>query len=285
MSQMQPTVKKLCQASIQHYSNPYEQEWSETLDPDCWYTSPELISLYGLDAYNNLTELEQKRLSFFEAVNFFSLNINGEKAFVQGLTPFLYKKAYKETSAYMHHFLDEENKHMIYFGNFCMRYAGKVYQDKKMMFNREYAKGEEEFLFFTKVMVFEEISDAHNIKMSKDDRLAPIARKINLMHHQDETRHLVFGRQMVKDLFETHSPNWSQETMKGIREYVKNYILATWKEYYNPEVYTDSGLSNAFQLREAALLDPNCRQHREKMSSKCIKFLLENKILLEVPSL
>ena len=43
--------------------------------------------------------------------------------------------------AYLHHFLDEENKHMVCFGGFCTRYAGKIYPDRKVAFPREYARG------------------------------------------------------------------------------------------------------------------------------------------------
>ena len=52
MSEFMQTVDKLCQTSRNKYLNPYDSiEWPETLDPDQWFFSPELISLYGTETY------------------------------------------------------------------------------------------------------------------------------------------------------------------------------------------------------------------------------------------
>jgi len=279
-------VKTLCDASKRDYANPYAQlEWPETVNIEDWHMSPELLSLYGTDVYERLTEAERKRLSFYEAVNFFSLNIHGEKPLVEGLAKRLYAKSSRPIDSYLHHFLDEENKHMIYFGEFCMRYAGKLYPDKKLTFPRQYAPGEEDFLFFAKVMIFEEIVDVYNVRMAKDERLTPIARKINYFHHRDETRHLAFGRQLVKELFEQHATAWSPETLRGLRDYLGNYLIATWKEYYNPDVYRDAGLNEPHDVQEAAVAHPRAAAHRKEISAGCVRYLLQHGMLTEEPCL
>ena len=51
------------------------------------------------------------------------------------------KSSGREITEYLHHFVDEENKHMVMFGEFCNRYIGKVYPEKKISLGREYAKG------------------------------------------------------------------------------------------------------------------------------------------------
>jgi hypothetical protein len=280
------SVEKLCSSSIRDYINPYSYlEWPEAVAMDQWSTTPELISLYGTPFYDGLSTAEQQRLSFYEAINFFSLNIHGEKSLIEGLAQRLYRKGNDTVSPYIHHFLDEENKHMIYFGGFCVRYAGKVYPDRKMVFTRDYAPGEEDFLFFGKVLIFEEIVDVYNKRMAKDERLAPIIRQINFLHHRDESRHLAFGRLLVKDMFERYSPEWSMETRERISEYLRNYLAVTWKEYYNPAAYKDAGLKDAFDVQEQALQMEATRTHREAVSAGCIRFLMENGILREQPPL
>jgi hypothetical protein len=42
---------------------------------------------------------------------------------MQGLAARLYRKDLLGVASYLHHFLDEENKHSVYFGGFCTRYA------------------------------------------------------------------------------------------------------------------------------------------------------------------
>lgn len=286
MADFANTIKKLRDASIKDYANPYSNlDWPDTLDLEQWFTSPELISLYGTDFYNNLSDAAKMRLSFYEAVNFFSLNIHGEKPLVEGLAERLYKKGNEEINDYLHMFLDEENKHMIYFGGFCTRYAGKVYAEKKFAFPREYERGEEDFLFFAKALIFEEIVDVYNVSMSRDERLVPIVRQINLLHHRDEARHLAFGRRTVKELFSRYASGWSDETRKRVREYLKNYLIATWKEYYNPAVYRDCGFAAPFDLQETAFDHTASRAHRKKISEGCVRYLLENEILGEEPAL
>jgi len=284
MSTIASTVEKLCKASRKDYINPYSYlEWPEQVEAEQWFTSPALTSLHGTELYDNLSDAQRKVLSFHEAVNFFSLNIHGEKALIEGLAHRLYKRGTQEISPYLHHFLDEENKHMIYFGEFCMRYAGKVYPDRKMTLPRDYAPGEEDFLFFAKVMIFEEIVDVYNVQMSLDESLVPIARQINLMHHRDEARHLVFGRQLVKELFDHFSRQWSPEILDSVREYLTSYLISTWKEYYNPDVYRDAGIRDPYEVQELAFNHPRCREHRRRISRACVTYLVDNKILLEVP--
>ncbi len=280
-------LQKLCDASVKHTKDPFKDQmpWSESADPNAWYTTPEFLSLYGMPEYEKLSESQKKKLSFYEAVNFYSLNIHGEKPLIEGLAHRLYRDEHFAHSEYIHHFLDEENDHMVYFGTFCKKYAGKVYRDKKFEFPREFLEGEEDFLFFLKVMIFEEIVDYYNIRMSKDDRLDPLAREINKRHHLDEARHLVFGRNMVTDLFKKYSPSWGAAKIEELQSYIPNYVLSTWKEYYNPEVYEDVGLTDHYDLAERAFAHPKQKAHRKEVTKGCIEFLLENGLVKSEPEL
>ena len=275
----QLTLKRLSEVSRKQYDNPYEAvEWPDKLDEAAWLTSPELISLYGTELYASLAESQRKRLAFFEAVNFFSLNIHGEKSLVEGLAHRLYAQETPEISEYLHHFLDEENKHMVYFGGFCQRYAGKIYADRKLTVPREYAPGEEELLFFAKVMIFEEIVDVYNRKMADDERLAPVARRINWLHHRDEARHLVFGRETVARLAQRSLPAWDDDTRSRVRRYLSDYVEATWKEFYNPDVYADAGIAEPYAAQRAAWAHSACREHRRAVAEPCVSFLRKHNL-------
>ncbi|HUP70097.1 MAG TPA: diiron oxygenase [Acidimicrobiales bacterium] len=214
-------------------------------------------------------------------MNFYSLNIHGEKALIEGLAVRLYVPALEEVSEYLHHFLDEENKHSIWFGTFCMRYAGRIYPDRKVSFPREYAEGEEDLLFFAKVAIFEEIVDRYNVVMGRDERLVPLARQINANHHAEETRHLVFGRRIVEHLWQRHSPGWTAETVAGVRGYLAHYLEATWREYYNPDVYRDAGLADPYGTARQAWDHPAAVAHRQSLSRTCLRFLTAAGVLEE----
>ena len=279
------TARQLSATSRRAYQNPYEAiSWPEELDRRQWFTSPELISLYGTRFWHEMPEEGRQELSFWEAVNFYSLNIHGEKALMEGLAQRLYQPGLEEVAHYLHHFLDEENKHSVWFGTFCTRYGGKVYADRKVVFPREYVEGEEDFLFFAKVAIFEEIVDRYNLVQGRDGRLAPLARQINVNHHAEETRHLVFGRRIVDDLWRKWSPTWSTEVVEGVRTYLAGYLVTTWKEYYNPDVYRDIGLSDPSAVAREAWDDPVSRRRREDVTRRCLRPFLDAGVLESEPA-
>ncbi|MEQ9002899.1 MAG: diiron oxygenase, partial [Pseudomonadales bacterium] len=258
--------------------------WPDTLPEDAWYMSPELISLYGTPEYEALSEVQQQRLSFMELCNFFSLVLQGERPLVQGLVHRLYLKSTEpEVSEYLHHFIDEENKHMVMFGMFLNRYLGKVYPEKKVNLPRKYAKGEEEVAFLCKVLVVEEIGDYYNVFMWHDDRIHPLVSEINRVHHFDESRHLAFGRARLAESFKKHSANWDEETLASFREWLVSYLNGSWGDYYNPTMYSDAGLEDGYAMRQLAF--ENARGLREKASERLVNLFLDSGILESAPEL
>jgi len=260
-------------------------DWPETLDPDLWCMPPELISLHGTSAWDSLDEAGRRRLSLYELTNFFSLTLHGERPLVQGLCNQMYSRQNEPVTEYIHHFLDEENRHMVMFAMFCRRYAGKVYPMKKIALPKKYAKGEEDVTFFIKALIVEEIGDYYNVAMSHDERLVPIVQEVNRFHHRDEARHIVFGRQILRETFDEVAPGWSPETLAGVRDWLGHYLRSSWTDFYNLAVYRDAGVPDAYEARAEALEADACRLHRQRASAKLVEFFLDAGILDEVPTL
>lgn len=274
------TVARLCEVSaVERRPFARSQDWPAELDREQWFFAPELISLRGTETFDRLDEGARKVLSFYEAVNFFSLNIHGERSLVEGIARRLHTEGNESISHYLHHFLEEENGHMTWFAGFCTRYAGKIYPEKRLALEREYANGEEDFLFFARALVFEEIVDAYNRRMADDERLDPLARTINRMHHLEEKRHLAFGRELVVELHERHRREWSSETHARIASELSAFLRSTWNLYYNAEVYQDAGLRRPYSLRRQAFDSPTARAHRDAIGASCERFLREHGIL------
>ena len=271
---------RLCASSRRAYQNPYEAiDWPDALERPGWCTSPELISLYATPAWDALGEEARRELSFWEAVNFYSLNLHGEKALMEGLARRLHQPGLEEVTGYLHHFLDEENKHSIWFGTFCRRYAGRVYPDRTVSFPRDHAPGEDDLLFFARVAIFEELVDRYNSAMGRDARLVPVARQINARHHAEETRHLVFGRHVVEHLWARHRRGWSDETVEGVRRHLAGYLVSTWRAYYNPDAYRDAGLAEPHALARQAWEHPATIEHRRTLSGKALGWLADLGVL------
>src|SRR5262245_3820203 len=73
-------VERLCVASRGDFGSPYEFAWPDRLPDDAWCFSPELLSTAGTPVGDALSVEDARRLSFFEAINFFSLNMMEEVA-------------------------------------------------------------------------------------------------------------------------------------------------------------------------------------------------------------
>ena len=174
---------------------------------------------------------------------------------------------------------------MVMFGEFCNRYAGKEYPQGKIAFAKSYSKGEEDVTFFIKVQIVEEIGDYYNVALTRDERVDPFVREINSIHHIDEARHIVFGHRVLKKSWEEFSPKWPDEVIDNLRAWLAEYLKSSWTDFYNPRVYRDAGIPDAYEVRQAALRSPVCLEHRRRVSKKLIDYFLETGILLSEPSL
>lgn len=288
MSSAIELAPRLSTASVRKAWDVYSAfDWPEHLEADAeWYMAPELISIYGTDLYDELSETEQKRLSFHEIVNFFSFVLYGERPLISGLMNRMYRKNTQGAiTEYLHHFVDEENKHMIMFGMFCNRYGGKIYPEKKIVMPRDYAKGEEEISFFCKVLIVEELGDFYNLKMMSDSRINPLVARINKVHHVDEARHLGFGRQFLRELADEYRGGWNEEETDRFQNWLVQYLASSWGDFYNPAVYKDAGIADGYKVRKMALAHDTCAAFRNEASAKLVDYFLEVGLLSERPLL
>lgn len=279
-------VDRLGNMSIERAWDPYTSfDWPDSLSPESeYFMSPELISIYGTEQYGVLTEAQRKTLSFYEIGNFFSFVLLGERPVVGGMTERMYRKdTMGAVTDYMHHFIDEENKHMVMFSLFCNRYLGRIYPEKKIAMERELAPGEHDLVFYCRVLIVEELGDVYNRKMMADDRINPLVQQINEYHHRDEARHLAFGRAWAAELFERHTAAWSEDQLVRFQDWLSNYFASSWTDFYNPSVYRDAGLENAYQLRQEAIANPTQKAFRQEASQKLVKFFLKHGFLRETP--
>jgi hypothetical protein len=286
LEQVAEVSQRLTELSRRSYQDPYQVVvWPESVDAERdWFTSPELVSVYGTADWDALDGVARRRLAFHEAAGFYSLNIHGEKSLIQGLAARLYRGDLVEVTDYLHHFLDEENKHSIHFGGFCTRYA-RVYPSRQVPMERPRPRDVDDFLFFAKVMIFEELVDHYNRIQAKDGRLHPLARFINHNHHREEARHLAFGRRLVGTLWQVCVPGWDGATIEAVREELSGFFVSSWHEYYNPAVYADARmLGDPWTLAERAWNSPAQRLHRRTVSARCLDLLTAAGILTKEPN-
>ena len=118
--------------------------------------------------------------------------------------------------------------------------------------------------------------------MGRDERLVAVARQINANHHAEETRHLVFGRRIVAVLWREWVDRWSPEVVDRIRAHLDAYVTATWREYYNPDVYRDAGFADPWAVAREAWDHPATRAHRDEITRFGLRPLVEAGVIVAV---
>lgn len=272
---LQEVAAKLSGISRKNSYDPYELfEWPDSLPTTGYWMAPELMTCYGTSAWNEFTEQERLTLSRWESVNFFSLNVHLIRELIGEVADRIYDTRFPGLSDFFHDFISEENKHMWFFATFCLRYGGKVYPSPKIF---AAASAEEnvlrDIMVFGRILIAEELSDAFNMRMAEDKRLPALIQQINRVHHRDESRHIAFGRQMMRTLAEKAAATTGEEGLRVVGDYLARYTSVCLQSFYNPAMYADAGIAGGRRLRARLLEDPVRQQTHRELTNRTTLFL------------
>ncbi|WP_329485907.1 diiron oxygenase [Kitasatospora sp. NBC_01246] len=267
-------LDRLTTKSIDDYYNPYKLfEWPDSLPEEMWWMSPELTTTHGTEAARRLTEKELHALSRYESINFYSLNVHGIRELLIEVTKRIHTTGFETPSDFFHHFIGEENEHMWFFAEFCLRYGRKIYRQPAGA-NVEIPRSNvESLLVFARILIFEELVDHFNSRMALDDRLHETIRGINRIHHQDESRHIAFGRELVTALAADVRQTSTEEEMRDIAGYIRRYMTYSFETLYSPQVYRDAGIKDPHGLRRQLLESPQRAEFEQSVYRKTAKYL------------
>ncbi|TCO44783.1 diiron oxygenase [Actinocrispum wychmicini] len=275
-------LDRLSSKSIDDYYNPYRLfDWPDSLPENIWWMSPELTTTYGSDAARTFSQEQLFTLSRYESVNFYSLNVHGIRELLIEVVRRIHTAGFETPSEFFHHFIGEENEHMWFFAEFCLRYGRKIYRQPGggVPALAETTPDVASLLVFVRILIFEELVDHYNSRMAKDDRLHETIRAINRIHHQDESRHIAFGRELVELLFADVQRTATEEQLAGISTYVQRYLTHSFESLFNPQVYRDAGIADPHDLRQTLLASPARVEAEDQVFRKTIKYLRNTGIL------
>jgi P-aminobenzoate N-oxygenase AurF len=276
----QDVLDRLSSMSVENYYNPYRMfEWPDELPEDMWWMSPALTTTYGTDVAEELTREQLHALSRYESINFYSLNVHGIRELLIEVTKRIHTAEFAAPSQFFHHFIGEENEHMWFFAEFCLRYGAKIYQQPRGGAETIPPRNAESLLVFARILIFEELVDHFNSQIALDKDLHDTIRQINRIHHQDESRHIAFGRELVRTLFENFCSQASDEELAQVSDYLKRYMSFSFESLFNPQVYRDAGVDKPLEIRRRLLEDPRRAEFEQQVFRKTSSFLAKNRIL------
>lgn len=268
--QLQSVVDRLSAAAEADYYNPYKRfAWPDRLDVDGYWMSPELMTVHGTSAARELDEKTLQEISKWESGHFYSLNVHGIRELLIEVVRRIHTTGFEIPTKFFHHFVGEENEHMWFFAEFCLRYLGKIYPDRSMSFGTDPGSPlVQNFIVFSRILIFEEIVDYFNSRMGSDDRLHPTIRDLNKIHHEDESRHIAFGRQLVTLAFQKVCDDGTDDEREFCRTYTRRFLDSSIAGLYSPAVYRDAGVTNPTAFRREVMNDP-ARAAANQAMSRC----------------
>lgn len=261
-----PLMERLSQLSRRHQYDPYERfTWPARIDRSQPWCDEDLLTTCGTVLHANLTDAQMVTLSQWECINFFSLNVHGIKGALEFVMRSIYEKRYRDYSEYLHFFVAEENFHMWFFAKFCLDYAGKIYPTMPMPAAKAGDPVEQDLYMFASTLIFEEYVDYYNHKVGRSTQVPDLVREINQQHHVDESRHISFGREVVKYLYaQLLAQDDSGQAVLRARRQVQRIFAYFIGLMYNPAVYEDAGLVAASGLPNAAALRNQLRNDQAR---------------------
>jgi hypothetical protein len=278
-------LDRLSSKSIEDYYNPYQMfDWPDSLPQQTWWMSPELTTTYGTEVAAELSQEQLHRLSKYESINFYSLNVHGIRELLIEVTRRIHTDEFATPSEFFHHFIGEENEHMWFFAQFCLRYGGKIYRSPRGGAETIPPSNAASLLVFARILIFEELVDHFNARMAVDERLDDTIRKINRIHHQDESRHIAFGRELVRVLFEGFRERATPEDLAQVGDYLRRYLTYSFESLFNPQVYKDAGVAHPLEVRRRLLTDPRRPEFEAQVFRKTHAFLTRHGLIQASPA-
>jgi hypothetical protein len=214
-------------------------DWPASIPLDMPWYSYDLLSCLGTNVIAAMSPDQILALSRAELNGFFSLNVHGIRLLLEGIAQRLHRpETPDDVSEYLHHLLDEENRHMWMFAAFCRRYGGGIAPNRmsKLATPSDAWGGDESF--FGRVLVFERFVDRSNKILAEDETLPQIVREVNAAHRADEARHLVFGEGYFGALLSRVAPERRQEVIQYLGRYCESIVksLCVGRSFESAEV-------------------------------------------------
>ncbi|MER7767841.1 diiron oxygenase [Kitasatospora sp. NPDC096140] len=254
-----------------------EIDWDAPLPEEHYGLNPEWSTLYGTRLWDEMTERQRVTLTRHEVCSIMNTGIWFEMILQQMVLRDQYLK--DPASAEFRFALTEiadECRHSIMFARACEKMGVPAYRPNKLIAQagrvfKALAKGE---LAYGGILVAEEVLDVMQRDWMRGENVLEIVRGTSRIHVVEESRHMKFARQEIRERMRHASPARRRASATGIA--VGAYVIVT--SMVHPGVYRAAGLDV-----QRALAEVQANEHRKAMmrtsSRHLMAFLAETGLL------
>ncbi|GAA2985660.1 diiron oxygenase [Kitasatospora sp. NPDC006786] len=264
-------------AATLSYDPSTEIDWDAPLPEDHYGLNPEWSTLYGTRLWDEMTERQRVVLTRHEVCSIMNTGIWFEMILQQMVLRDQYLR--NPADAAFQFALTEiadECRHSIMFARACARMGVPAYRPHKLIAQagrafKALAKGE---LAYGGILVAEEVLDVMQRDWMRGENVLEIVRGTSRIHVVEESRHMKFARQEIRERMRHASPARRRASATGIA--VGAYVIVT--SMVHPGVYKAAGLDVP-----RALAEVRASEHRKAMmrtsSRHLMAFLAETGLL------
>ncbi|GAC49425.1 AurF N-oxygenase family protein [Gordonia aichiensis] len=218
-----------------------EIDWDEPMDPTLYGCSPEWSTLYGTPYWAEMTEEQRVRLTRHEASSVMSIGIWFEMLLQQLVLrdQYLTDRHRPEYWFAMTEIADE-CRHSLMFAKASEKLCGTSYVPHPRIGKaaKIFAATTGGEIAYGGILAAEEILDVFQRGCTRDERVLPFIRTVNEIHVLEESRHMRFAREQIRE---------SMADVGPLRRHASAFYTALAASYIftslvRPQAYADAGL-------------------------------------------
>lgn len=259
------SATRLLRASAEHSYDPgVEIDWDAPLAADKYFVPPHRVSLYGTALWETLTEEQRIALSRHEASSIAGLGVWFETILMQLLIRGYY--AQDPTAPHAQYALTEvadECRHSIMFARACEKMGASSYFPTKasVELGRAFKALASAETAYGGILVAEEVLDVMQRDWMRGENVLPMVRTTSKIHVVEESRHMKFARQEIRERIQNAGPMRRRTSSLVIA--IAAYVIVS--NMVNKGVYAAAGLPTDQAVEQAR----NNTHHHALMRSSC----------------
>lgn len=246
-----------------------EIDWSEPMDPTKYGCSPEWSSLYGTDYWNELTEEQRIKLTRHEFASIMNIGIWFEMILQEMVLRDQYLGDYHSPEfQFALTEIADECRHSIMFAKASEKMVGTSYRPGRKIgrLGKVFKWTAKNEVAYGGILVAEEVLDVFQRGCMRDDRVLPFIRTVNEIHVLEESRHMKFAREEVRESMA--GVGWFRRQFSALSIALGAYFIVS--SLIQKQAYADAGLDV-----ERAMAERKRNSHFQAMIRSSCSHLME----------
>lgn len=226
-----------------------EIDWSAPMDPTKYGCSPEWSSLYGTAYWDELTTEQRIAVTRHEFASIMNIGIWFEMILQEMVIRDQYLGAYHSPEfQFALTEIADECRHSIMFAKASEKMVGTSYKPSKWVgrLGKVFKRTAKNEVAFAGILVAEEVLDVFQRGCMRDDRVLDFIRTVNEIHVLEESRHMKFAREEVREAMV--GVGWARRQFSALYISLGAFYIVT--SLVQRQAFADAGLDANRAMRE-----------------------------------